>query len=84
VLADAGRGDYILCQITSNQYADPHAIELRDDHFRRGSLRRTSYVRPGKLFTANDKLIAREAAEVKADFRRIVVEAIEGLLRRGL
>ena len=23
VLADVGRGDYILCQVTSNPYADP-------------------------------------------------------------
>lgn len=54
VLADVGRGDCILCQITSNQYADPHAIEFRDQHFSRGSLRQTSYLRPGKLFTANE------------------------------
>ena len=32
VLADVGRGDFILCQITSNPYADPDAIELRDEH----------------------------------------------------
>ncbi|MBM3220339.1 MAG: MazF family transcriptional regulator, partial [Candidatus Rokubacteria bacterium] len=25
-LADAGRGDWILCQITSNPYGDPRAI----------------------------------------------------------
>jgi len=81
VLADVGRGDYILCQITSNPYADPHAIELRDAHFVRGSLRRTSYVRPGKLFTANDELIARAVGEVSSDFRRAVVDAIGVLLR---
>ena len=84
VLADVGRGDYILGQITSNQYADPNAIELRDEHLIRGSLRQTSYIRPGKLFTANEELIVREVAQAMADFRRVVVEAIEGLLRRGL
>ncbi|MGI9188716.1 MAG: hypothetical protein ACR2F9_01120 [Longimicrobiaceae bacterium] len=25
VLAEAGRGDYLLCQVTSNLYADPRA-----------------------------------------------------------
>ena len=28
LLADAGRDDWIACQITSNPYADPHAIAL--------------------------------------------------------
>ena len=27
VLADAGRGDWILCQLTSNPYADAHALK---------------------------------------------------------
>ena len=52
VLADAGRGDWILCQITSNPYGDPRAIELVDSSFATGSLRVVSYARPGKLFTA--------------------------------
>ena len=30
VLANAGRGDFILCQITSNPYADSRAIELTE------------------------------------------------------
>lgn len=28
VLGDAGRGDWVLCQITSNPYADTSAIQL--------------------------------------------------------
>jgi mRNA interferase MazF len=57
VLADAGRGDWILCQITSNPYSDLHAIELTNTDFDRGSLRVTSYARPGKFFSANQSLI---------------------------
>lgn len=30
VLADAGRGDWILCQVTSNPYADTAAVILTD------------------------------------------------------
>lgn len=33
VLASVGRNDWILCQVTSNPYADPIAIELTDDDF---------------------------------------------------
>lgn len=36
VLADAGRGDWILCQITSKPYADPQAIVLVDASFASG------------------------------------------------
>jgi len=40
VLADAGRGDWILCQVTSKPYGDSGAIRLDDTGFpldRRGS-----------------------------------------------
>ncbi len=57
VLADVGRGDFILCQITSNPYADPLAVELTNASFASGSLQRTSYIRPGKLFTAHHSLV---------------------------
>jgi mRNA interferase MazF len=43
VLADAGRGDWILCQVTSNPYSDTRAIMLSDESFRQGGLQRTSY-----------------------------------------
>jgi mRNA interferase MazF len=57
VLADAGRGDWILCQVTSNPYSDTRAIMLSDESFRQGGLQRTSYARPAKLFTTNHELI---------------------------
>jgi mRNA interferase MazF len=37
-LADAGRGDWILCQITSKPYSDPRAVELDSGSFAAGSL----------------------------------------------
>jgi len=33
VLADAGRGDWILAQVTSKPYGDPRALPLRDIDF---------------------------------------------------
>jgi mRNA interferase MazF len=46
VLADAGHGDWILCQVTSKPYGDARAIKLEDANFASGSLRVTSYARP--------------------------------------
>ncbi len=77
-------GDYLLCQITSKPYADPDAVELQDMHFRQGSLQRTSYARPGKLFTAHDVLIVREVGVLKKNARRDIVDAIAVMLRKGL
>ena len=52
ILADVGRDDWILCQVTSKPYGDARAITLTGESFATGSLRVTSYARPGKLFTA--------------------------------
>lgn len=56
LLADAGQGDWIPCQITSNPYADSRAITLADSEFVEGGLQRVSYLRPGKLFTCHESL----------------------------
>jgi mRNA interferase MazF len=59
VLADAGRGDWVMCMITSNTYADPIAIRIASGDLVRGSLSAgTSFARPGRLFTANESLIS--------------------------
>ena len=84
VLADAAKGDWILCQITSKSYSDPHAIELTDDSFAKGSLHVVSYARPGKLFTANRSLIVRQVGLLKKDMLEEIVSAITEMLREGL
>jgi mRNA interferase MazF len=84
VLGDAGRGDWVLCQITSKPYADPLAIELDNNSFTAGSLQVISYARPGKLFTASQTLMVRRVGTLKADALRMVVDAVIELLRPGL
>lgn len=81
VLADAGRGDVVLCQITSNPYADPLAVELSASDFATGSLQRTSYARPGKLFTASLGLIVREVGTLRPESLAHVAECVIELLR---
>lgn len=83
VLADAGRGDWILCQVTSKPYGDTRAIRLEDTSFSAGSLRVLSYARPGKLFTANRDLIVSEVATLKSQSLKQVVDAVVAILRAG-
>ena len=81
VLADAGRGDYVLCQITSKPYGDPTAVTLDDSMFASGSLITTSYARPGKLFTASSSLIASEVGVLTPNALTGIVKAVIALLR---
>lgn len=67
VLAHVGQGDYVLLQVTSRRYGDPRAVELEEADFVRGGLHRTSFVRPGKLFTANESLIVRPIGQLSSD-----------------
>ena len=84
VLADAGKGDWILCQITSNAYSDPRAIELTSSSFNSGSLRMVSYARPAKLFTANRSLLVAQAGMLTEDSLKQIINAVIELLREGI
>ncbi|WP_029000697.1 MazF family transcriptional regulator [Azohydromonas australica] len=83
LLASAGRGDWLLCQITSNPYADPHAVVLQNENFVEGSLQRVSYVRAGKLFTAHESLFQRAVGSLKPEQHGLVVDLIVSMVRVG-
>jgi mRNA interferase MazF len=80
-LAGVGRDDWILCQITSSPYGDAYAILLAEPDFVRNSLRATSYARPGKLFTAHQRLLVSDIGQLKAPALQHVIETIVRLLR---
>jgi mRNA interferase MazF len=84
VLANAGRGDQILCQVTSKPYGDRGAVELEPTAFASGSLRVVSYARPGKLFTASHDLVTGQPAVLTPDMFRRVVDAVVDLLRASV
>lgn len=81
VLADAGRGDWILCQVTSNPYGDPQAVHLTPSSFASGSLRADSYARPGKLFTASRDLMVAHVATLNSQAHEQLVGVVVKILR---
>jgi mRNA interferase MazF len=81
VLADAGRGDRILCQVTSNPYGDARSVTLDHDAFAVGSLRVKSYTRPGKLSTASGDLVVGEVGRLTPDTLKQIVDAAIAILR---
>ena len=83
-LAEAGRGDWILCQITSNPYSDSQAIPITPSSFAVGSLPVASYARPGKLFTAHETLVVSIAGNLQRAVLRQIIAAIVAFLQTGL
>jgi len=83
VLAEAGRGDWILCQITSNAYGDTRAIPVEAADFVRGSLRLASFARPGKLFTAHTSLVAGQVGELQRAKFAVVRDAVVRMIQKG-
>jgi mRNA interferase MazF len=79
-LADAGRGDWILCQITSSPYGDPRAIALDNSDFAVGGLLVPSYARPGKLFTAHCTLLVKSVGKLNAPAFQRVLDAVVNLI----
>jgi hypothetical protein len=56
---------------------------LEEIAFASGSLRVTSYARPGKLFTASRDLISAEVGLLTAEALTTIVDAVVALLRSG-
>ena len=83
VLADVGRNDWILSQITSNPYADEKSIEINENDFSSGTLMRTSYVRPGKLFSCNTSIMVRTVGKLNALKCNTVLEEVIFFFKQG-
>ena len=81
-LADAGRGDWILCQITSSPYGDPTAVPMDAPDFTSGGLLVASFARPGKLFTAHAGLMVRSVGILTAPAFTRVLSAVVAVLQR--
>jgi mRNA interferase MazF len=64
VLAAVGKGDWVLCQVTSKAYGDDKAILISENDFESGRLRVDSFARPGELFTAHESLFHGEAGRL--------------------
>ena len=80
-LADAGRGDWVLCQITSSPYGDPAAVPLEAPDFASGGLLVASFARPGKLFTAHAGLLVRSVGVLTAPAFARVLSAVVAVLQ---
>lgn len=84
VLANAERGDWVLCQVTSQIFTDPRSVEIVDSDFDSGSLKNVSYARPGKLFTANSNILVKKIGELSPHKTNEIVKAVLALFENSL
>lgn len=82
LLAGASREDWIVCQITSNPFGDARSFPLAASDFSAGALRHISYVRPGKVFTAHESLIASVVGRLKPEMLTNVRNAVISILQQ--
>ncbi len=83
VLAETAYTDFVLCQITSQPDTDNLTIEITSNDFEYGSLKKNSYVRTAKLFTANDSIIKKRVGKLKPTVMRKVRTELGKLFQRA-
>jgi mRNA interferase MazF len=76
VLSELEGDDVILCQITSKEVDDIYAIPLLTEGFTKGTLKRESNIRPNRIFTADESIIAYKAGEVRQEVIKSVVDKV--------
>jgi mRNA interferase MazF len=80
VIAEAGRGDLLLCQITSNQIDVFNALCLKGFDFISGAIKPDIFIRGTKLFTANESLILGVAGHLThSKVSEVICQLIEML-----
>ena len=79
VLALSEFGNLILCQITSKPYTSKTSIQLNSSDFKSGSLPIVSFVRPDKLFTADETIIKGTAGKLQKQSKNKILKKVRSL-----
>ena len=74
--------DIILCQITGQNRDDIYSIMLNEEHFKEGSLKKSSMIRPNRLFTADNSLILYKIGSLKDNKIEVVITAICSIVKK--
>ncbi len=81
VAAKSTDDDIVLCQITSQQKFDEHAINLEETDFTSGRLPVNSFIRPNKLFTAHLSIVEYKIGEIRLTKTNEVENALVKLFK---
>jgi mRNA-degrading endonuclease toxin of MazEF toxin-antitoxin module len=67
VIADLPGADLILCQITNRSHWDAYAVPLAKSDCERGGIDQPGFIRPQRIFTVEQHIIARSIGKVTAE-----------------
>lgn len=81
VVANLLGEDLILCQITSQNISDRYAVSIANEDFTIGGLNQPSNVRPNRIFTASQTIIAYKAGAIIPNKLFEVIDKIVEILR---
>ncbi len=79
VLAKVEFDNLVLCQITSKAYTSKTAIAIKEKDFASGKLPVQSFVRPDKLFTADETIIKDVVGQLKSISRDKILKSVHKL-----
>lgn len=81
LLAKVEFDNYILCQITSKPYSSKRSIKITKRDFVTGSLPVVSFVRPNKLFTADESLVTGVVGELNKGAKSKILREVRALFK---
>ncbi|MBE2218756.1 MAG: type II toxin-antitoxin system PemK/MazF family toxin [Ignavibacteria bacterium] len=84
IIIDDSNNDHILCQITSKDYSDKNAIQVNPADCLEGSLEMISYVRPLKLFSANESIFHRKLCKLSSVRLKNINDALIEMLNKKI
>ena len=81
VISSLEGDDIILCQITSQAVKDKYAIQLCDQDFAEGGLKKQSNIRPNRIFTADRHIVLYKVGSLKREKVKEVIDKITELIK---
>lgn len=82
-LAQSAADEWIVCQVTSNPFGDPQAIQILPDDVSGRRLRTVSYARPGKLFTLDSSIVLDNLGTLDKRILRQLLESVAEFFKPG-
>ena len=82
VVAVVDRDEFVACLVTSKRKSGGRSLELVDRSFDEGGLRIRSFARPGKLFTADRRLVVKRVGRLnKRTLEQIREDIVQMILK---
>ena len=80
VLASLIGNDLILCQITTQNRSDPYSVTLQQCDLDSGTLTQNCFIRPNRLFTADQSIILYRLGKVSRQKQEEVLSRLRDIL----